>query len=99
MTRCPLDCTVLVVFCHSIGKVVLNMNNFKGFLENSTIHGLFFIGTTTGIRKVVWMTAVMAGFMGAAVLISMSFQSWADSPIITNIETLSLAKIKLPKVH
>ena len=74
------------------------MNTFKEFLENSTIHGLFFIGTTSGIRKIAWMTAVIAGFIGAAVLIQMSFKSWAESPITTTVETHSLDKITLPKV-
>ena len=74
------------------------MKNFQEYLENSSIHGLLYIGTTTGVRQLVWLIAVMAGFMAAAFLISMSFQSWDESPIITNIETLSLEKITLPKV-
>ena len=41
---------------------------------------------------------VISGFTGAFTMICQSFNSWADSPIKTTIETKSITEIKFPKV-
>ena len=70
----------------------------KDFLENSTIHGLVYISTTKGLSRLFWALVVFTGFSGAGILIYQSFQSWAESPISTTIETLPISEITFPKV-
>ena len=69
------------------------------FLESSTIHGLVYISTAPRkILKLFWILVVIGGFTGACVMIYNSFQSWADSPVKTTIETLPSTKITFPKL-
>ena len=74
------------------------MQNFKVFLESSTIHGLTYISTTRKYAKLFWILTVIGGFTGAVCLIYQSFQSWADNPITTTIDTLPITEITFPKV-
>ena len=74
------------------------MDGVRTFLESSTIHGLNFISTTRRYVRVFWILVVLAGFSSAAYLINTSFQSWADSPIKTTVETWPIKEIKFPKV-
>ena len=74
------------------------MARISTFLESSTIHGLTYISTTRKYAKVFWILVVLTGFTAAGYLIQTSFQSWADSPIKTTIETLPISEIKFPKV-
>ena len=68
------------------------------FLESSTIHGLTYIATGRKYVRLFWILVVIAGFTGAGILIHTSFQSWADSPVKTTIETLPITDITFPKV-
>ena len=75
------------------------MDITKAFLESSTIHGLFHISASKAYsNKIFWIVVVFLGFSGAGVMIYQSFQTWAESPITTTIETLPITKITLPKV-
>ena len=74
------------------------MERIRAFLESSTIHGLNYISTTRKYVRAFWMIVVLTGFTGAGYMIYTSFQSWADSPIKTTIETLPISEIKFPKV-
>ena len=74
------------------------MENFRNFLESSTIHGLTYISTTTKIVRIFWILVVIGGFTGAGILIYQSFESWDESPIKTTIETLPIADVPFPKV-
>ena len=74
------------------------MRGVKTFLESSTIHGLAHISTTRKYSRLFWILTVLGGFSTAIYLIYKSFESWHDSPYTTTIETLSISKIKLPKV-
>ena len=74
------------------------MERISAFLESSTIHGLNYISTTRKNARAFWILVVVAGFTGAGYIIHTSFQSWADSPIKTTIETLPISEIKFPKV-
>ena len=74
------------------------MERISTFLESSTIHGLIYISTTRKYARAFWILVVLAGFSGAGYMIHSSFQSWADSPIKTTIETLPISEIKFPKV-
>ena len=70
----------------------------KQFLEASSIHGMYHISHTKKCQKIFWMFVVFAGFSGAFVLIRESFQSWAESPIKTTIETLPISELTFPKI-
>ena len=74
------------------------MEEVRTFLESSTIHGLAYISGTRKFARVIWICIVIAGFIGAGMLIQISFQAWADSPVKTTIETLPITEISLPKV-
>ena len=74
------------------------MEYIRNFLESSTIHGLSYISTTKKYVRLFWILVVTGGFTGAGVLIYTSFQSWADSPVKTTIETLPITEITFPKV-
>lgn len=74
------------------------MEGFKLFLESSTIHGLTYISTTKRLTRFFWVLVVLGGFSCAFYLIQESFNSWADSPVTTTIDTLPIRKITFPKV-
>ena len=74
------------------------MERFTNFLETSTIHGLAYIATAKKYVRLFWIVVVIAGFTGAGVIIYQSFESWADSPVKTTIETLPITDITFPKV-
>ena len=74
------------------------MVGLRAFLESSTIHGMSYISAPGRYVRVFWTLVVIAGFTGAGIMIHQSFQSWADSPVKTTIETLPITKITFPKV-
>ena len=74
------------------------MEGIKTFLESSTIHGLSYIATTRKYARFFWIIVVLAGFSTAGYLIQQSFQSWADSPVKTTVETLPISEITFPKI-
>ena len=74
------------------------MDNFRNFLESSTIHGLSYITSTRKLIRVSWILVIIAGFTGAGLLIYESFQTWAESPVTTTVETLPIDEITFPKV-
>ena len=74
------------------------MEGVKTFLETSTIHGLTYISTTRKYTRIFWILTVLAGFIGASLLIKESFDSWSEFPIKTTIETLPISEIRFPKV-
>ena len=74
------------------------METLITFLESSTIHGLAYIPTGRRHVRLLWILVVIAGFSGAGYLIYESFQSWAESPITTTIETLPIKDITFPKI-
>ena len=74
------------------------MGEINKFLASSTIHGLLYISISKKLGKIFWVWIVVAGFITAAVFITLSFQSWSDSPVKTTIETLSINEITFPKI-
>ena len=74
------------------------MEGLRTFLESSTIHGLSYISTTRKYTRIFWILVVIAGFIGASLLIKESFDSWSESPIKTTVETLPISEITFPKV-
>ena len=74
------------------------MEGVSTFLESSTIHGLTYISTTRKYTRLFWILVVLAGFVGASLLIKESFDSWSESPVKTTIETLPISIITFPKV-
>ena len=74
------------------------MENVTNFLESSTIHGLAYMASGRRYVRLCWLLVVIGGFTGAGAMIFQSFQSWAESPVKTTIETLPITEIKFPKV-
>ena len=74
------------------------MEGVRTFLESSTIHGLSYISTTRKFARLFWILVVIAGFVGASLLIKESFDSWSESPVKTTVETLPIDEIRFPKV-
>ena len=74
------------------------MEEVRTFLDSSTIHGLAYISSSRKFLRVFWSMVVIAGFTGAGIMIYESFQSWADSPVKTTIETHPITDFTFPKV-
>ena len=74
------------------------MENIKTFLETASINGLAHIASTRRNIRVFWVTVVVSGFIASGVMIKESFQSWAESPVKTTIETFPITEITFPKV-
>ena len=74
------------------------MEGIRSFLKSSSIHGLGHISTTRRLSRLFWIFVVFSGFSIAGFLINQSFESWAQQPIVTTIETLPADEMKLPKV-
>ena len=71
---------------------------FTDFLDNSTIHGLQYISMEKKfLIKMIWAALVSVSFYIATALIRSSIIAW-ESPISTNIETLPISEVMLPKV-
>ena len=66
------------------------MENIKDFLETASINGLAHIASTRRNVRLFWVIVVVTGFIVSGVMIKESFQSWADSPVTTTIETLPI---------
>ena len=74
------------------------MEGIRNCLNSSSIHGLVHISTTRRLSRLFWILVVVSGFSIAGFLINQSFESWAEQPIVTTIETLPAGEMKLPKV-
>ena len=71
---------------------------FKEYLESATVHGLVYIANTRRLVRLFWVCVVMICFASAFTLIYESFQSWAESPVSTTVNTLPITKLTYPKV-
>ena len=67
--------------------MVCMMEEFRKFLELSTIHGLYYVSTARKLVRFAWILVIIAGSAGAAYLINQSFKICCDNPVITTIET------------
>ena len=79
-------------------RFVLNMSKLKDLLESSSIHGMFHVSQTKKLQRMFWIFVVVTGFSAAFILIHTSFQSWAESPIKTTVETLPISELTFPKI-
>ena len=74
------------------------MQIFKEFLDTSTIHGLHYISTSRYAIRLFWTCVVLFGLTASGYLIQQSFESWAESPISTAIDSQPTSEVQLPKV-
>ena len=74
------------------------MDEFKEFLETSTIGGLTYISNTRRTAKLFWIVIVLSCFITSFVEIWNLFQDWEKNPIKTTTETLPLYQLSLPNV-
>ena len=74
------------------------MDQFKEFLESSTIGGLSYISTTRRTSKIFWIIVVLTTFTISFVEIWNLFQDWEKNPIKTTTETLPIYQLTLPNI-
>ena len=74
------------------------MDVLTNYMENSSIHGVGFISKTKAFRRAFWLFVVLTGFTGAFIIIFYNFQNWAETPVITTMETLPISELMFPKV-
>ena len=75
------------------------MESLKGFAENTSIHGIYFISSSfKRFERVFWTAVVIGGFICAFVNIGRSAVSWSNSPIKTTIETFPISDITFPTI-
>lgn len=74
------------------------MDQFKEFLESSTVHGLVYISTTKQFSRLFWVAVVVCGFSVAGMMIQQSVSDWRESPVSTSTETLDIANITFPPI-
>ena len=79
-------------------KEYFRMDGVRTFLDSSTIHGLAFISKSSKFGKLFWILIVIAGFIGAGIIIHQSFQLWNESPVKTTIETRPIKEMQYPKI-
>ena len=75
------------------------MQIFKEFLDTSTIHGLHYISTSRYAIRLFWTCVVLFGLTASGYLIQQSFESWAESPISTAIDSQPTSEVKLPRIN
>ena len=73
------------------------MDDFKIFLETSSIGGLNFIATTRRFVRVFWILVVFLSFLLSFIEINNLFYNWSQNPITTTSENLPISDILLPK--
>ena len=74
------------------------MNGPRGFLEYSTIHGLYHIASNRGAEKYFWVLVVAMGFTGSSLLVYQAWDGWTRSPVSTTIETLPISGLEFPNI-
>ena len=73
------------------------MDDFKTFLETSSIGGLNFISRTRRFGRVFWILVVLMSLIISFIEISNLFYNWHKNPIITTSENLPISDIQLPE--
>ena len=71
----------------------------EGFLRSSSIAGLSHIANERSFSKVFWIFTIVMCFLISGFYIDMAFQSWAESPVKTLIETMPSSQLVFPKVY
>ena len=74
------------------------MDEFKTFLETSTIGGLNYISTTRTYARYFWILVVVTSFTISFIEIWNLFQDWSLNPIRTTSETLPITSLTLPNI-
>ena len=70
-----------------MGKQVRNLDQF---LSVTSIHGLSYVKSDSGISavsRIVWAVVIVMGFSTGTFIIYTSYENWGKHPILTTIET------------
>ena len=71
----------------------------RDFLESSTIHGLVHISTgKNALIRCIWAMIVIACFSYDIYMIENAFQSWADTPVVTSVDTKPINEVTMPEI-
>ena len=90
--------TMKLSLVHSTVSWRKAMEEFRQFLETTSIAGLTHVSTNKGAVRLFWICVVVSGFIGSGILIRMSFSSWAESPVTTTLETVPIKDLTFPRV-
>ena len=75
------------------------MDVVKEYLTSSTIHGLYYIGSTNSrLLRFFWIIIIVASFTISLSMICTSFSSWEKAPVISTIETKPISEARFPTV-
>ena len=59
------------------------------FLEASSIHGLYYLSTTRGLARLLWLLCVAISLSLAAAIIVVTVLGWESNPtVIANVENV-----------
>ena len=75
-------------------------NTAKEFFMVTTVHGLYYLSSNSSWAKTFWIIAVAVAIIGTSIQVMSIWQLRYDSPVITQLETISLPieKISFPAV-
>ena len=75
-------------------------NTAKEFSRVTTVHGLYYLSSSSPWAKIFWIIAVAIAIIGTSIQVMSIWQLRYDSPVITQLETISLPieKINFPAV-
>ena len=66
-------------------------NVICAYCRETTVHGFRYIVEGANIfERAFWIVAILASFSLCALVISAMFRNWAEEPVVTTIETVSL---------
>ena len=72
----------------------------KEFSRVTTVHGLYYLSSSSSWAKIFWIIAVAVAIIGTSIQVMSIWKLRYDSPVITQLETISLPidKINFPAV-
>ncbi len=71
----------------------------KGYLANSSLHGLHYVGEgKTWIERLTWAALSFMAFSAAGLLMAKTLQENADNPFVTTMEQIPVQEMPFPAV-
>ena len=67
------------------------------YCKNTSAHGFqYWISSSSGLERLLWIAIVIAGFTSASVMVSSAIQHWIEFPTTVAIKTFSLPANDVP---
>ena len=72
---------------------------FKTFTENSTLHGISYLGTSKGlVARMLWLLIIISGLSLSIIGIDKSFKEWESNPVITAVWQIPIESAPFPSI-